>query len=105
MVLLSLEALERMQVRSLEKSKVVTRTLRSLALAVFLSFKSKTSLQKIHGAYKMITTADFRRRSEALECRPEVQETKIFFIDEDSDQVLTRLKIERNFRLKKDKRS
>lgn len=38
----------------------------------------------------MVTAADLRRRLGALECGPVAQETKIFFIDEGSDQALTK---------------
>lgn len=38
----------------------------------------------------MVTATDLRRRLEALECGPGAQETKIFFIDEGSDQALTK---------------
>ncbi len=37
----------------------------------------------------MVTAADLRRRLEALEHGPSAQKTKIFFIDEGSDQALT----------------
>jgi hypothetical protein len=39
-------------------------------------------------AYKMVTGEDFRRRIEAMERGPGAQETKIFFIEEGSDQAL-----------------
>lgn len=45
---------------------------------------------RIHGAYRMVTAGDLRRRLEALECGPRLKETKIFFIDEGSDQALTK---------------
>lgn len=38
----------------------------------------------------MATAAHLRRRLEALECGPEAQETKIFFIDGGSDEALIR---------------
>jgi hypothetical protein len=50
-----------------------------------LSSKSKTCSQKTPVAFKMMTAVGLRRRLEALECDPGVQETKIFFIDEGSD--------------------
>ena len=38
----------------------------------------------------MVTTASIRNRLEALEQGPDVQELKIFFIDEGSDEALTK---------------
>lgn len=38
----------------------------------------------------MVTAAYLRRRIEALESGPRTQETKIFFIDEGSDEDLTK---------------